>query len=327
MIKAVIIGGEGNLGGELIRLLLNHPNTEINFVYSRSNGGKYLYEIHGHLLGETDLRFSDKDFISEEDSGGVSVLFLCVSPGEAKNFLEKNIISEVVKIIDLSPDFQLRLHGRVPVINNRTFIYGLPELNKEQIKLANNIANPGCFATAIQLALLPLAKAGLLGDVYTTGVTGTSYAWQSYSPASHFFAAVDNNEANKTFLHRHIEEIHQSLYQLQQNNEPNVFFVPWRGNFTRGIYTSSIINSTLSLEEVQQLYNQFYENHPFTIVSNCTIDLTYVINTNKCLINIEKQDNKLVIHSVIDNLLKGASGQAVQNMNLMFNLPEDTGLR
>jgi N-acetyl-gamma-glutamyl-phosphate reductase len=320
-IRVGIIGGAGYTGGELIRLLINHSRAEIIFINSKSNAGNPVYKVHGDLIGETELIFSD----NLEDE--IDVLFLCVGHGESKKFLEENTFSEKIRIIDLSQDFRLLTHGRLPVLNNRTFIYGLPELNKGEIQSANNIANPGCFATAIQLGLLPLAKEKLLKEVYTTGITGSTGAGQSLSPTSHFSWRANNIQAYKSLQHQHIKEIHQSLNQLQQSNDSQVFFVPWRGDFARGIYVSSTVNCSLSLEEAIQLYKQFYENHPFTYVSDSMIDLKQVVNTNKCLLHLEKQDSKLVIHSAIDNLLKGASGQAVQNMNLMFGLDECEGLR
>jgi N-acetyl-gamma-glutamyl-phosphate reductase len=227
-------------------------------------------------------------------------------------------------VIDLSQDF--RLHANA-VNGERAFVYGLPELNKEEIKTASNIANPGCFATAIQLGLLPLAKAGVLGDVYTTGITGSTGAGQGLSTTSHFSWRANNIQAYKSLQHQHINEIHQSLQQLQGNDGMEVNFVPWRGDFTRGIYISSIVDCGLPLEEIKELYKKFYADRPFIHVSETMIDLKQVVNTNKCLIHIEKQGNKIVVHSAIDNLLKGACGQAVQNMNLMFGQDENTGLK
>jgi len=322
-IKAGIIGGAGYTGGELIRLLINHPSVDITFINSSSNAGKFIYEVHKDLIGETDLKFVDSL------NNDIDVLFLCVGHGDAKKFLEANAIDDKIKIIDLSQDFRI---GQRSTVDSRQFVYGLPELNKTAIQSAKNIANPGCFATAIQLGLLPLAKAGVLGDVYTTGITGSTGAGQSLSNTSHFSWRANNISAYKTLQHQHIAEIHQSLYQLQNDfaNSPlgvgGVHFVPWRGDFTRGIYISSIIDCAFPLEEVKQLYTDFYKNAAFTFVSDSMIDLKQVVNTNKCLIHIEKQGNKIAIHSAIDNLLKGASGQALQNMNLMFGLPEDSGL-
>lgn len=316
-IKVGIIGGAGYTGGELIRLLINHPNVDIAFVQSKSNADKFLYQVHGDLLGETSAKFSNEHHYE------VAVIFLCAGHGEAKKFVEANEIPATVKLIDIGNDFRLQADAN---IKGRTFMYGLPELNKQQIQSANNIANPGCFATAIQLGLLPLAKAGTLSDVYTTGITGSTGAGQSLSATSHFSWRSNNIQAYKTLTHQHLGEIHQSLHQLQ-DNDVHVNFVPWRGDFTRGIYVSSTIDCALPLEEVKQLYKQFYANAVFTHVSDGMIDMKQVVNTNKCLIHIEKQGNKIVVHSTIDNLLKGASGQAVQNMNIMFGLDEAIGLK
>jgi len=323
--KVGIIGGAGYTGGELIRILLNHPYAEISFVHSKSNAGNLISSVHEDLLGETNLKFSGDEALNFAED----VLFLCAGHGEAKKFLAQYNIPSNVKIIDIGNDFRLKKDA---VIGDRTFIYGLPELRRQEIKQANNIANPGCFATAIQLGLLPLAKAGLLTEVYTTGITGSTGAGQSLSATSHFSWRANNIQAYKTLTHQHLGEIHQSLNEISiLSNQPDlgndvVNFVPWRGDFTRGIFVSSTVTCNLSLDELYQLYESFYENHPFTVVSKKAIGLKQVVNTNKCLIQWEKDGNKLVIHSVIDNLLKGASGQAVQNMNLMFGLEEKTGL-
>jgi N-acetyl-gamma-glutamyl-phosphate reductase len=317
-IKAGIVGGAGYTGGELIRILINHPHVEIDFVQSKSNANKYLYEVHEDLIGETDQQFSGST------NNNIDVLFLCAGHGEARKFLEENEIDEKIKIIDLSQDFRLAQSSKLKA---RSFIYGLPELNREAIKSAHNIANPGCFATAIQLGLLPLAKAGLLSEVYTTGITGSTGAGQSLSATSHFSWRANNIQAYKTLTHQHIKEISQSLNQLQTNTKAEVNFVPWRGDFTRGIFVSSQLNCDLSEEELYKLYNDFYSDHPFTHISKKTISLKQVVNNNKAVIQIEKIGNKLVVHSAIDNLLKGASGQAVQNMNLMFGYDETIGLK
>ena len=318
-VKAGIIGGAGYTGGEMIRLLVNHPDVNIVFINSSSNAGNPVSKIHADLSGDTDLVFS------AGMDGDIDVLFLCVGHGDAKKFLSANTISDKVKIIDLSQDFRLKGGGASD--ESRSFVYGLPELNKEWILSAQNIANPGCFATAIQLGLLPLAKRGILGEVYTTGITGSTGAGQGLSSTSHFSWRANNIQAYKTLQHQHINEIHQSLRQLQQNTNANVHFVPWRGDFTRGIYISSVISCALPLEEVQQLYKAYYADAPFTHVQENVIDLKQVVNTNKCLISIEKQGDKIVVHSAIDNLLKGDSGQAVQNMNLLFDLDETAGLK
>ncbi len=320
-IKTGIIGGAGYTGGELIRLLINHPFVEIDFVHSRSNAGKLISTVHQDLVGESELKFTD------EISNEVDVLFLCLGHGESKKFLSENIIDEKIKVIDLANDFRLSTNGQRPTQNCQPFIYGLPELNKEQIKSANNIANPGCFATTIQLGLLPLAKAGLLNDVYTTGITGSTGAGQGLSNTSHFSWRANNIQAYKTLTHQHLGEIGESLLQLQPDSEITVNFVPWRGDFTRGIFISSQLKCAKSLDELYELYEAFYKDHPFTHVSKKPIFLKQVVNTNKCIIQLEKEGNQLVVHSIADNLLKGASGQAVQNMNLMFGLDETAGLK
>lgn len=325
MIKVGIVGGAGYTGGELIRLLLNHPDVAISFVLSSSNTGNPLYQVHADLIGETDLLFTN------QLSSNIDLLFLCVGHGDALKFLTENSIDERIKIIDLSQDFRLNVNA---IFGVRKFVYGLPELNKEAIISAKNIANPGCFATAIQLGLLPLASMGIIGDVYTTGITGSTGAGQGLSNTSHFSWRANNIQAYKSLAHQHIYEITQSINQLQKEDQLQVSgeghgiqFVPWRGDFTRGIYVSSIFDCGLPLEEVRKTYDQFYENALFTLVSDSMIDLKQVVNTNKCLIHMEKQGNKLVVHSAIDNLLKGASGQAVQNMNLLFGIEETTGLK
>ena len=324
MIKAGIIGGAGYTGGELIRLLINHPQVEIASIHSSSNAGNLVSKVHADLVGDTDLTFTG------ELSDAIDVLFLCVGHGDARKFLEANTIADHIKIIDLSQDFRL---NHTADIGNRRFVYGLPELNKDAIQKANNIANPGCFATALQLGLLPLAKAGMLGDIYTTGITGSTGAGQGLSGTSHFSWRANNIQAYKSLQHQHIKEIHQSLHQLQDDfpatagTETGVHFVPWRGDFTRGIYISSTLDCGLPVEEVKKLFTAFYANAAFTHVSDNMIDLKQVVNTNKALIHVEKQGNKVVVHSAIDNLLKGASGQAVQNMNLLFGLEETAGLK
>lgn len=318
LIKIGIIGGAGYTGGELIRLLLNHPAAEIVFVQSKSNAGNPLSEVHADLAGETTLTFSDNHHFN------IDLLFLCAGHGEAKLFLEVNAIDENVKVIDLSQDFRLVQDSK---FKNRNFIYGLPELNRELIRSATNITNPGCFATAIQLGLLPLATEGLLENVYTTGITGSTGAGQSFSQTSHFSWRVNNIQAYKTLSHQHITEIAESITQLQPQKNFDLSFVPWRGDFPRGIFISSQLHCDVSLEKLTVLYNEFYKGHPFVFVSTEPIHLKQVINTNKCIIQLEKVGNKLVVHSAIDNLLKGASGQAVQNMNLMFGLEESLGLK
>ena len=325
MIRVGIIGGAGYTGGELIRILLNHPDVTISFVHSSSNAGNTLYKVHADLLDETDMLFTDVL------SNDIDVLFLCMGHGDSAAFLKENPIASTIKIIDLSQDFRLIDSS---VLNDRSFVYGLPELNKDAIINAQNIANPGCFATAIQLGLLPLAKAGVLADIYTTGITGSTGAGQSLSNTSHFSWRANNIEAYNTLAHQHVKEITQSINQLQKDDALSIngegrglHFVPWRGDFTRGIYISSIVEIGLPFEEVKHLYESFYADSAFTIVSDKMINLKQVVNTNKCLIHLEKQGNKLVVHSAIDNLVKGASGQAVQNMNLLFGLNEKAGLK
>ena len=326
-IKAGIVGGAGYTGGELIRLLLHHPQATISFVHSRSNAGNPVVSVHQDLIGETDLQFTG-DLSNDAD-----VWFLCVGHGEAKKFLAAHTVAPHIKIIDLSQDFRLSVDGERPVYNGQPFVYGLPELNKEAIKSAQYVANPGCFATAIQLGLLPLAKAGILGDVYTTGITGSTGAGQGLSATSHFSWRANNIQAYKTLSHQHLYEINQSLQQLQQSfqnpasADGGISFVPWRGDFTRGIFITSQLSTDLSEAELYALYKDFYQSQPFTIVSKEPIFLKQVVNTNKCVIQLEKVGSKLVVHSAIDNLVKGASGQAVQNMNLMFGINECAGLR
>ena len=321
-IKVGIIGGAGYTGGELIRLLLNHPGVETSFIHSRSNAGKPVHTVHQDLIGETELKFTAD--LSPLGDGGIDVLFLCLGHGESKKFLTETKIAYKIKVIDLANDFRLDAQSS---IGNRQFVYGLPELNRDKIKAANNIANPGCFATAIQVGLLPLAKAGLLKDVYTTGITGSTGAGQSLSATSHFSWRANNIQAYKTLIHQHLGEIGESLVQLQPKNDIDLSFVPWRGDFTRGIFVSSTMSCDLSLEELNVLYSEFYIDHPFTYVSREPIFLKQVVNTNKAVIQLEKAGNKLVVHSAIDNLLKGASGHAVQNMNLLFGLEETLGLK
>jgi len=316
-INVGIVGGAGYTAGELIRLLLNHPNVNINFVHSKSNVGKSLYSIHNDLLGDTELIFV------EEISDEVNVIFLCVGYTEARKFLQENIVKSTTKIIDLSYDFRLEGSNN---FEDRNFVYGLPELNRAQIINANNIANPGCFATCIQLGLLPLAEEKLLTTIHTTGITGSTGAGQSLQSTSHFSWRSNNIQAYKSLNHQHVDEINQSLTQLQQNSV-TVNFIPWRGDFARGIFVTSYCESNLSLEEANDLYKTFYKTHPFVHVSDVMIDLKQVVNTNKCVLYIEKVNNQIIIHSAIDNLLKGASGQALQNMNLMFGLEETVGLK
>ncbi|GAA0555962.1 N-acetyl-gamma-glutamyl-phosphate reductase [Chitinophaga japonensis] len=315
-IRTGIIGGAGYTGGEMIRILLNHPHVEIAFVHSRSNAGNPLHSVHTDLLGETDLAFT------ADISSDIDVLFLCLGHGEARKFLEASTIAPAVKIIDLSQDF--RLGESLP---GREFVYGLPELQRDKVAAAQNIANPGCFATAIQLGLLPLAQAGLLQEVHTTGITGSTGAGQSLQATTHFTWRANNVSTYKVLTHQHLKEIRRSLQLLQPSFTGNVNFVPVRGDYPRGIWITSYLESDLSLEQALQLYQTYYAPHPFTHVSEKQIHLKQVVNTNKCLVQLEKTGSKLVIHSIEDNLLKGASGQAVQNMNIMCGLDETAGLK
>jgi N-acetyl-gamma-glutamyl-phosphate reductase len=315
-ITAGIIGGAGYTGGETTRLLLNHPNVELIFVQSRSQAGKPLTSLHTDLIGETELVFT------ENFTQPVDVLFLCLSHGESKKLVTENFFPSATRIIDLGNDFRLG-----DKVDDRDFVYGLPEFQREKIKSAKNIANPGCFATAIQLGLLPLAKAGLLKEIHTTGITGSTGAGQKLQDTTHFTWRANNISAYKTLTHQHLGEIHQTLKVIQPSFGDTVNFVPWRGDFTRGIFVTSVVESALSIEQVNELYKKYYLAHPFTHVVDSMIDIKQVVNTNKCLVFLEKVGTKLAIHSVIDNLIKGASGQAIQNMNLMFGLLENVGLK
>jgi N-acetyl-gamma-glutamyl-phosphate reductase len=316
-IRAGIIGGAGYTGGELIRLLINHPSVSISFIHSRSHAGQPVSTVHQDLLGETELQFSDKL------NNDMDVLFLCLGHGESKKFLETNTLDPKIKVIDLANDFRLAKNSQ---LGARSFVYGLPELNRDKIRTANNIANPGCFATTLQLGLLPLAKAGLLKQVFTTGITGSTGAGQSLAATSHFSWRSNNIQAYKTLKHQHLGEISESLQKLQ-GDPAQVNFVPWRGDFARGIFISSQLTCDRELNELSDLYLDFYKGHPFTIMTNEPVFLKQVVNTNKCVIQLEKVGDILVVHSVADNLLKGASGQAVQNMNLVFGLDETAGLK
>ena len=327
MIRTGIIGGAGYTGGELIRLLINHPSVSLDFIHSRSNAGKPVHSIHQDLLGDTNLVFTDDTKALSNKS--LDVLFLCLGHGESKKFLSEHSIDDSIKVIDLANDFRLAEQSSIQSPNGRkrNFVYGLPELNREQIRQATDIANPGCFATTLQLGLLPLAKEGLLKDVYTTGITGSTGAGQSLTQTSHFSWRANNIQAYKTLTHQHLGEIGQSLRQLQVKNDINVHFVPWRGDFTRGIFISSQVSCDEKLEDLQEMFADYYKDHPFTHLSREPIFLKQVVNTNKCIIQLEKVGSILVVHSITDNLLKGASGQAVQNLNLAFGLEETTGLK
>ncbi len=314
-IKIGVIGGAGYTAGELLRILIHHPAVEIVFVNSTSNAGNPIEEIHSGLIGETNLQFT-----AELPFDQVDALFLCSAHGDSKKFMEGKEIPKSVKIIDLSTDYR----AKSP---NHDFVYGLPELNREAIKAANRIANPGCFATAIQLALFPLANKGLLtDDVHVNAITGSTGAGVKPSSTSHFSWRNNNISVYKAFDHQHLEEIGQSLTQLQADFSKAVNFIPVRGNFTRGIYVTSYTKCALELEDAKKIYKEFYKDAAFTFVTDHNPDLKQVVNTNKGIVYLEKHGDNLLIISMIDNLLKGASGQAVQNMNLMFGLDEKTGL-
>ncbi|WP_411289412.1 N-acetyl-gamma-glutamyl-phosphate reductase [Mariniphaga sp.] len=315
MIKTGIIGGAGYTAGELVRILLYHPQSEIVFVQSSSNAGNLVSDVHLDLLGDTDLRFTDALPLNEVD-----VIFLCMGHGKSKEFMEKKELPENLKVIDLSHDFRLKREGN-------DFVYGLPELNREAIKKALKIANPGCFATGIQLALLPLAAANLLVDeVHVQAITGSTGAGQKPTETSHFSWRNNNLSAYKIFEHQHEGEILQSLSQLQQGFSEGFNFVPIRGNHTRGIFVSAYTKFEGSLQSANELYRNFYNDHPFVVLAEKNPSLKQVVNTNKAVLYLEKHKYKLVIISLTDNLIKGASGQAIQNMNLMFGLDETTGL-
>lgn len=315
-VRVGIVGSAGYTGGELIRLLVNHPEAEIVFAHSESNKGKAISSVHTDLFGDTDLLFSKElDF-------AIDVLFLCVGHGNARAFLSNNPIPEGIKIIDLSQDFRLKKNA---VFQDREFVYGLPELQREKITKADFIANPGCFASNIELGLLPLANAGFLhGEVHVNATTGSTGAGQQPSMTSHFSWRSNNLSVYKAFSHQHLAEIGETL---SKNNETRINFIPQRGAFSRGIFSSIYLPCELTLEEAITLYESHYQTHPFTHVSRDNIDLKQVVNTNKCLVHLEKHDGYLFIISMLDNLLKGASGVAVQNMNLLFGLEETMGLR
>ncbi|WP_378172285.1 N-acetyl-gamma-glutamyl-phosphate reductase [Aquimarina sp. SS2-1] len=318
MIKVGIIGGSGYTAGELIRLLVHHPKVQLDFVYSTTNAGISISKQHVDLLGDIDLSFTDTV------NPAVDVLFLCLGHGRSRAFLEANTFSNATKIIDLGNDF--RLENDKSYLN-RNFIYGLPELQKETIKSAQNIANPGCFATAIQLGLLPLASDGKLQEsVHVNATTGSTGAGVMPSGTTHFSWRDNNFSSYKVFNHQHLGEIVQSISQLQSDFEAPIFFIPNRGNFSKGIYATMYTKYNGSEEEAKALYTSFYKDAKFTVVSDQEIHLKQVVNTNKCILHIRKNNGMVVITSVIDNLIKGASGQAIHNMNLMFGLEEKTGL-
>ena len=314
-IKVGVVGGAGYTAGELLRILIHHPNVEIVFVNSSSNAGNPIVDVHSGLIGETEIVFS-----SELPFEQVDALFLCSAHGDSKKFMDKNNVPSSVKIIDLSTDYRAKS-------SEHDFVYGLPELNRDAIKNATHIANPGCFATAIQLALLPLAANGLLTDeVHVNAITGSTGAGVKPSETSHFSWRNNNISVYRAFDHQHLGEIGQSMRQLQDGFSKDINFIPVRGNFARGIYATVYTQCTLSLDEAKALYKKFYQDAAFTFVVDKNPDMKQVVNTNKAIVYLEKHGDKLLIISMIDNLLKGASGQAVQNMNLMFGLEEKAGL-
>ena len=320
MIKVGIIGGAGYTAGELLRLLVNHPEVEIVFVHSTSNAGNYLYDVHGGLFGDTQLRFSDS-----YDLDAVDVLFLCSAHGKSREFWEQNALPAGLKVVDLAQDYRDESDG---------YVYGLPEWQRDKIRSARKIANPGCFATAIQLGLLPLAHAGLLrSTVHVTAITGSTGAGVKPGPTTHFSWRTDNLSTYKVFEHQHLNEIRRNLNLLQNEisgqagDDVRIQFVPMRGDFARGIFASITVECPLDGDAALKLYQDYYADAAFTFVSGSPVDLKQVVNTNKCIVAPEVHDGTLVVVSVIDNLLKGASGQAVQNMNLIFGIPETTGLR
>lgn len=319
MIKVGIVGGAGYTAGELIRLLVNHSKVELDFVYSTSNVGNFIYQVHQDLLGAIDLKFTGKI------NPNVDVLFLCLGHGNSTAFLEINSFSQNTKIIDLSNDFRL---NNDMIFQGKEFVYGLPELQKEKIKSAKHIANPGCFATAIELALLPLANAGLLNNsVHINATTGSTGAGVSPSETTHFSWRDNNFSVYKAFTHQHLGEIGETILSLQKNASHQLFFIPNRGNFSRGIFASSYLKFDKSIETAYDLFEDFYKDAAFTHVSKTPIHLKQVVNTNNCFLHLEKHGEMLLITSTIDNLLKGASGQAIQNMNLLFGFTETEGLQ
>ena len=341
MIKVGILGAAGYTGGELIRLLLSHPEAEIVFANSESNAGNLVSDVHEGLVGDTDLKFTDQ--MPFED---VDVIYFCFGHGKSEAFLKEHSIPENVKIIDLAQDFRIK-REKVTVNSEKfptgegsaaansslftfpySFIYGLPEINKEEIMKAQHVANPGCFATCIQLGLLPAAKLGLLKyDVAVNAITGSTGAGQKPGATTHFSWRNNNLSIYKPFTHQHLAEIRQSLIQLQGSLDVDIDFIPYRGDFARGIFCTEVIRTKAPANEVIQAYKDFYADAAFTHYSDKSLDLKQVVNTNKCLVHIDAFDNKLLVTSCIDNLLKGAVGQAVQNMNLMFGIDETAGLR
>ena len=316
MIRVGIIGGAGYTAGELCRILLNHSEAEIKFINSSSNAGNKITDVHEGLYGETDLVFTDQLPFDEVD-----VIFFCFGHGKSVEFLQAHDVPSRVKIIDLAQDFRLAAPGN-------DYVYGLPELDKAAIAGAQHVANPGCFATCIQLGLLPLAKNLMLtDDVSVNAITGSTGAGVKPGATSHFSWRNNNISIYKAFDHQHVPEIKQSLKQLQNSFDSEIDFIPYRGDFPRGIFATLVVKTKVALEEIIRMYEEYYAKDSFVHIVDKNIDLKQVVNTNKCLIHLEKHGDKLLIISCIDNLLKGASGQAVHNMNLMFNLEETVGLR
>ena len=316
MIKIGILGAAGYTGGELIRLLLNHPEAEIVFANSESNAGNLVADVHEGLLGDTDLRFT-----SEMPFDKVDVVFFCFGHGKSEQFLREHTIPAHVKIIDLAQDFRL-------AAPDNDYVYGLPEINRERIAAAQHVANPGCFATCIQLGLLPAAKLGIVkGDIAVNAITGSTGAGQKPGATTHFSWRNNNMSIYKAFCHQHVPEICQSLKQVQGELDAEIDFIPYRGDFARGIFATEVVKTDMPIEQIVEAYKTFYKNAPFTHYVDNAIDMKQVVNTNKALVHCDKFGNKLLITSTIDNLLKGAVGQAVQNMNIMFGVEETMGLR
>lgn len=316
LIKVGIVGAAGYTAGELIRLLLNHPAAEIVFAHSESNAGNAVTDVHAGLYGETDLHFTDQLPFEEVD-----VVFFCFGHGKSTQFLAEHYIPADVRIIDLAQDFRL-------ANDEHDYVYGLPELNALQLQGAQHIANPGCFATCIQLALLPLAAAGLLdGDVMVNAITGSTGAGVKPSATTHFSWRSGNMSIYKAFEHQHVPEILQNLHKLQPSFDGAIDFIPYRGDFPRGIFCTAVVRQEVELEQVVRLYKEFYADAVFTHYVDRPIDMKQVVGTNKCLVHVDVHGEKILVTSCIDNLLKGASGQAVQNMNLMFGLEENCGLQ
>ena len=315
MVRVGILGAAGYTGGELIRLLINHPQAEIVFANSESNAGNLICDVHEGLMGETDMRFT-----AEMPFGEVDVVFFCFGHGKSRAFLQEHTIPSHVRIIDLAQDFR--------IAGEHDYVYGLPETHRQEISTCMHLANPGCFATCIQLGLLPALKAGIIsGDIHTNGITGSTGAGQKPGATTHFSWRNDNISIYKTFTHQHLHEINQTIHELQPQYNGQMFFIPQRGCFTRGIFVTSYARCNTPIEEVKAIYEDYYRDAAFTHVVSTSPDMKQVVNTNKALVYVERYADQLLMVSCIDNLLKGAVGQAVENMNLMFGLPEDTGLR